>query len=84
MEKTIIATDIPGIREITHKGRFAKLVQAQSSQSLKEGILEIFSDIDRFKEQNKQARLEILKNFTWNAKAKELASFYREAISKRR
>ena len=84
MEKAIIATDIPGIREITHKGRFAKLVQAQSSNSLKEGLLEFFSDIDSFKEQNKQARLEILKNFTWDAKARELTSFYREAISKRR
>jgi glycosyltransferase involved in cell wall biosynthesis len=83
MEKTIIATDIPGIREITQKGRYAKLVQAQSAHSLKEGILEVLSDVDSFKEHNKQARLEILNSFTWDAKARELASFYIKAISKR-
>ena len=82
MKKAIVASDIPGIREITNYGKNCKLVTPMNSKELALGINNLLEHKEKSEELASLGYEEILKNYTWEKKAKEIEEIYYKALEK--
>ena len=80
MKKAIVASDIPGIREITDYGKNCKLVTPMNSKELALGINNLLEHKEKSEELASLGYEEILKNYTWEKKAKEIEQIYYNAL----
>ena len=83
MRKPIVASDIPGIREITNYGKNCKLVTPMNSKELGIGIINLLENKEKSEELASLGYEEILKNYTWEKKAKEIEEIYYKALEKK-
>jgi len=83
MKKPIVASDIPGIREITNYGKNCKLVSSMNSEELALGINSLLENKEKANEIAGLGYEEILKNYTWEKKAKEIEEIYYKAQEKK-
>ncbi len=83
MKKPIVASDIPGIREITNYGKNCKLVSPMNSKELASGISSLLNDNKKSNEIASLGYEEILKKYTWEKKAKEIEEIYYKALEKK-
>lgn len=79
MKKPIVASDIPGIREITNYGKNCKLVSPMNSEELALGINSLLENKEKANEIAGLGYEEILKDYTWEKKAKEIEEIYYKA-----
>ena len=64
MRLPIVATDVPGCREVVRDGWNGRLVAARSSQSLADGILDLMRRRDEWAQMGQRGRDYVLENFT--------------------
>jgi len=80
MKLPIVASDIPGIREITNFGKNCVLVPSKDPNSLAEGILRLLNSKEEAEKLAELGYQEVLKNYTWEKKAKETEEIYYKAL----
>ncbi|MFW9851906.1 MAG: glycosyltransferase family 4 protein [Candidatus Thorarchaeota archaeon] len=80
MKLPIVASDIPGIREITNFGKNCVLVPSKDPQSLAEGILRLLTSKEEAQEFANSGYQEVLQNYSWEKKAKEIEQIYYKAL----
>ncbi len=80
MKKPVVASDIPGIREITKFGENCVLVPSMNSAKLANGINSLLESDKKRKELGKLGYEEVLENYTWEKKAKEIEQVYYNAL----
>ena len=80
MKKPVVASDIPGIREITKFGENCVLVPPMKPSELANGINSLLESESRRKELGILGYEEVLENYTWEKKAKEIEQVYYSAI----
>ena len=83
MKKPIVASDIPGIREITNYGKNCKLVTPMNSKELTIGISDLLENKEKSENLADLGYAEILKNYTWEKKAKEIEEIYYKALEEK-
>ena len=71
--RPIVATDFPVVREILRKGETAVLVEPDSVQALREGILELLRDSARSKSLASRC-LEQVREYSWTRRAQRILS----------
>lgn len=71
--RPIVATDFPVVREILREGETAVLVEPDSVQALREGILELLSDSARSKSLASRC-LEQVREYSWTRRAQRILS----------
>ncbi len=80
MKLPIVASDIPGIREITNFGENCVLVPSKNPKSLAEGILRLLTSKEEAEKLANSGYQEVLQNYTWEKKAKEIEQIYYNAL----
>jgi len=80
MKLPIVASDIPGIREITNFGKNCVLVPPKNPRSLTEGILKLLASREKAEKLANSGYQEILQDYTWEKKAKEIEQIYYNAL----
>ncbi|MCK4971930.1 MAG: glycosyltransferase family 4 protein [Candidatus Heimdallarchaeota archaeon] len=80
MKKPIVASDIPGIREITKKGEHCILVKSKDTSQLADGILRLLKDKETSERIAQLGFNEVTANFSWKKKAKEIEQIYFNAL----
>jgi glycosyltransferase involved in cell wall biosynthesis len=80
MRKPVIASDIPGIREITDNGKNCMLVPAKNTKGIAKAILELLESDQKATEIASLGYEEIKQNYTWEKKAKEIEQIYFKAL----
>ena len=80
MKKPVVASDIPGIREITKKGEHCILVKSKDTSQLADGILGLLKDKEKSERVAQLGFNEVTTNFSWKKKAKEIEQIYFNAL----
>ncbi len=80
MKKPVVASDIPGIREITKKGAHCILVKSKDISQLADGILSLLKDKEKSERVAQLGFDEVTANFSWKKKAKEIEQIYFNAL----
>jgi glycosyltransferase involved in cell wall biosynthesis len=80
MKKPVVASDIPGIREITKFGENCVLVPPMKPSDLADGICGLLESKKLRKELGEKGYKEIIENYTWEKKAKEIEQLYYNII----
>ncbi len=80
MKKPVVASDIPGIREITKFGENCVLVPPMKPSDLADGISELLESRKRREELGERGYNEVIENYTWEKKAKEIELLYYNII----
>ncbi|MCK5140926.1 MAG: glycosyltransferase family 4 protein, partial [Candidatus Heimdallarchaeota archaeon] len=80
MKKPVVASDIPGIREITKKGEHCILVKSKNPSQLADGILGLLKDKEKSERVAQLGFNEVTANFSWKKKAKEIEQIYFNAL----
>ncbi len=80
MKLPIVASDIPGIREITNFGENCVLVPSKDPKSIAEGILRLLNSKEESEKLANSGYQEVLQNYTWEKKAKEIEQIYYNAL----
>lgn len=80
MKKPVVASDIPGIREITKKGANCILVKSKDTSQLANGILSLLKDKEKSEKIAQLGFDEVTANFSWKKKAKEIEQIYFNAL----
>ncbi|MCG3215134.1 MAG: glycosyltransferase family 4 protein [Candidatus Heimdallarchaeota archaeon] len=76
MKKPIVASNIPGIREISDYGKNCELVSPMNWEDLAKGITKLLNDEEKAEDLARLGFEESTKNFTWEKKAKEIEQLY--------
>ncbi|MCX6026213.1 MAG: glycosyltransferase, partial [Chloroflexi bacterium] len=71
--RPIVATDFPVVREVLRDGETAVLVEPDSAQALREGILELLRDTTRSKSLALRC-LEQVREYSWARRARRILS----------
>ena len=79
----VVASDLPGVREITRDGELASLVPVRDHQAIAKAVAEIIEAPDRYASRTAAAAEHAAESFTMEAAAKGLVSIYEEAMSQR-
>ncbi len=82
MRKAIVASDIPGIREITDQGKNCVLVPPQDPKALANGVIELLDSEERAKRLAKLAYDKTVKEFSWEKKAQETEDLYMSVLDR--
>ncbi|MHA2357488.1 MAG: glycosyltransferase family 4 protein [Candidatus Heimdallarchaeaceae archaeon] len=80
MRKPVVASDIPGIREITNNGNNCVLVSARKEDEIASAILDLINSKEKAEKLATLGYEEVNKNYTWEKKAKEIERIYYKAI----
>ncbi len=80
MKKPVVASDIPGIREITKNGAHCVLVKSKDTSQLADGILSLLKDKEKSEKVAQLGFDEVTANFSWKKKAKEIEQIYFNAL----
>lgn len=83
MKLPIVASDIPGIREITNFGKNCVLVPSKKPNSLAEGILRLLKSKEEAEKLAELGFQQVLQNYTWEKKAKETEEIYYKALDEK-
>lgn len=78
--KPIIASDIPGYREILENGKEGFLVKSSNSQEIAEKIMELAKDKAKAEKMGKLGREKAL-NFSWEKISYQVENFYYRVIN---
>ena len=81
MKKPVVASDIPGIREITNKGKHCVLVRSKDTTKLADGILSLLNDKEKADYVAQSGHDEVINNYSWTQKAKEIEQTYFNALN---
>ncbi|MCK4769173.1 MAG: glycosyltransferase family 4 protein, partial [Candidatus Heimdallarchaeota archaeon] len=84
MNKPVVASDIPGIREITNNGKNCVLVPAKKTDNIADAILNLLSSEQKAEELASLGYVEIKQNYTWEKKAKEIEQIYYKALEEKK
>ena len=76
----VVASDIPGIREITKFGENCVLVQPMRPTDLADGISNLLESEHQRIELGERGYKEVIENYTWEKKAKEIEQVYYNII----
>ena len=79
-----VCFDLPGVREISDDGRYARLVPAGRSDSLADAIIDDLEDASGAAERARLARAHAVEAFSMQAAADGLRAIYEHAIELRR
>ena len=82
MRKPVVASDIPGIREITNNGKNCVLVPSKKTESIADAILNLIKSENKAEELALKGYEEIKQNYTWEKKAKEIEQIYYRTLEK--
>jgi glycosyltransferase involved in cell wall biosynthesis len=82
MRKPVVASDIPGIREITKEGKNCVLVPPKETENIAEAILNLIKTDKKADELASKGYEEIKQNYTWEKKAKEIEQVYYKTLEK--
>lgn len=82
MRKPVVASDIPGIREISNYGKNCVLVPSMNPAEIANGTLEILQSNEKAEEIAKNGNEEILQHYSWEKKAEEIEQIYLRALEK--
>ena len=80
MRKPIVASDIPGIREITENGKTCKLIPPMDSKTLADAIIKLIDEPDKANEFSKSGYTKAIKEFSWDSKARETEALYNKVF----
>lgn len=80
MEKAILAPDMPNIKDIITQGETGVLFTPDNAQALKENLLKLVTDRDLREKVGKNARNQVLQQFTWFNNAKITAEIAEELV----
>jgi len=83
MRKAIVASDIPGIREITDQGKECVLVSPKNPKSIAEGVISLLDSNDKVEQLSKLAYNKAIKEFSWDQKAQETEALYMKTFEER-
>jgi len=81
MEKPVVASDIPGLREISNYGNIAELVPPRDPFSIAKSVITLLDDDKRRKNLGRNSRAFIVKTKSWELVAKRTINLYRSTIS---
>ncbi|MDP2689743.1 MAG: glycosyltransferase, partial [Deltaproteobacteria bacterium] len=76
----VVATDIPGCRELVLDGRNGFLVPVGSPARIRDAIQGLHDNSGRLGEMGRMSRMLIERNHTWDAVALRIEGFYREVL----
>ncbi len=79
-KRPVVASDIPGIREITEKGKYCYLVESRAPEKIAEGICYLLKEQQQSEEMAELAYQNVLQYYSWDQKAKEVEAIYYKAI----
>jgi len=82
MNKPVVASDIPGIREITNNGKNCVLVPAKKPEDIADAILKLLRSEQKAEELSSLGYEEIKQNYTWEKKTKEIEQIYYRTLEK--
>ena len=77
MKKAIVASDIPGIREITDQGKDCVLIPPKNPNALAKGVLKLLDSEEYAKELAELSYNKVIKEFSWEKKALETERLYK-------
>ena len=80
MKKAIVASDIPGIREITDQGKNCILVPPRNPDALADGVIKLLDSDKLAGDLAKSSYEKVIKEFSWEKKAKETEALYMKAF----
>jgi len=78
--KAVVASNIPGMDEIIENGFNGVLVQPKNANALGDAIIALLNDKKLRNRLGRNARMTILKFFTWKSHLSQLAGVYKAAI----
>lgn len=80
MEKPVVASDIPGLQEISNYGEFAKLIPPKDPQSITRAVISLLRDNKSRKNLGRNARAYIIKTKSWESVTKQTLNLYRSVL----
>ncbi len=80
MEKPVVASDIPGLQEISNYGNFAELVPPGDSKSIARAVNALLSDDQYRKRLGRTARAFVVKTKSCESVAKRTLNLYRSVL----
>jgi len=80
MEKPVVASDIPGLREVSSYGKYAKLVPPRDPQNIANAVIALLNDKKLRKNMGRTARAFIVKTKSWESVAKRTLNVYRRVL----
>ncbi len=82
MRKAIVASDIPGIREITDQGKNCVLVPPKNPKELAKGVVKLLDSEERSIELSKLGYDMAVKEFSWEKKAEDTEVLYKRVLER--
>jgi len=79
--KPVIASDLPGVREVVGQGKTGLLAKPKNEKDLSEKISTLLSDEDLYVRMSRDALLAVKNEYDWNKVAASTVAVYREALS---
>ena len=80
MEKPVIASNIPGLREVSNNGKCAVLVPPTDPQHIANAVIDLINDDNRRKKIGKMARAYVAKTKSWESVTNQTLNLYRRTI----
>ncbi|MFX0196818.1 MAG: glycosyltransferase family 4 protein [Candidatus Hodarchaeota archaeon] len=80
MERPVVASDIPGLREVSSYGKYAKLVPPRDPQNIANAVVALLNDKKRRKSMGRMARTFIVKTKSWESVAKRTLDLYHSVL----
>lgn len=80
MERPVVASDIPGLQEVSNYGKVAKLVPPGTPQSIANAVITLLNDEKQRKTIGKLARAFVVKNKSWEFVVERTLKLYRKTL----
>jgi len=80
MERPVVASDIPGLQEISNYGELAELVPPGVPHNIAHAVIDLLNDEKRRKILGKLARTFVVKNKSWDLVVERILKLYRNVI----
>ncbi|MHA1686589.1 MAG: glycosyltransferase family 4 protein [Candidatus Heimdallarchaeaceae archaeon] len=81
MKKPIVATNIPGIQEITNYGEMSLLVKPKDSKELANAIIKLIDDRDLANQLANRAYYHVKNNYSWEKQARQVLDIYMKSLN---
>ncbi|MHA1407731.1 MAG: glycosyltransferase family 4 protein [Candidatus Heimdallarchaeaceae archaeon] len=82
MKKPVVASDIPGIWEITREGECCTLVPSMVPEEISKGILQLLKNKKVAEKLAENGYKEVVEKYSWQKKAKDIETIYIKALEK--
>ncbi len=79
--KAVVATNVGGIPEVIRDGETGVLIPPNDPRSLSAALIDLLQQPDKAKRIGQAARMDVLKNYSWDTIAEKTISFYDALLS---